>query len=307
MRSFFWILAILGPCADAAQLGKVVTDQAPIYEFPQKDAREIGKLRKGLSYPVSNLPTEGYFKMKTPSGDYGWVSGNDILVDGTHADGASKEIDGSAPPAPPPVEQTGAPDSEFWGDRTRIQLGLGLHALVYGGLSDYFGGTNSLNFGSGYSLEIQKKFFYLIYWAFRAEVMNGDTGVQKKDSTTTQRIKQYGIPLELGLILHPIHARKFRVGFGLYAGASVATYTSVQTVSSTADQTVKYNSIDPIGTASLQVTYGLSKAFAVFVDVAYRYQVTGPQPATSPELGSIPSFKIDYSGYYGTAGLEIRF
>ena len=306
MKKLILMIAVLGQGAWAAQIGKVVTDKASILEFPQKSARVIGEVRKGMSYPVSNFPTEGFYKLKTASGDYGWISGNDILVEGNPSGTTQKEMDGPES-ASPVVEKKEVPDGEFWGDRTRIQLGYGLHALSYGGLSDQFLGTGSLNFGTQYSLEIQRKFFYLIYWAFRAEMMKADTGVQKKDATTTQQIKQYGIPLEFGLILHPIHARKFRIGLGAYAGASLGTYTTVQTISSTANQTVKYNSIDPIGTASVQVTYGLSKAFAIFVDLAVRYHVTGTQAATSVDLGSIPAFKINYSGYYGTAGLEVRF
>jgi hypothetical protein len=306
MKKLIIIFAILGQNALAAQIGKVITDKASILEFPQKSARVVGTVRKGMAYPVSNFPTEGFYKLKTASGDYGWISGNDIVVEGNPGDSVQKEIDGPEA-APPIVEKKETNEGEFWGDRTRIQLGYGLHALSYGGLSNNFLGTSSLNFGTQYSLEFQRKFFYLVYWAFRAQIMSADTGVQKKDATTTQQIKQYGIPLELGLILHPIHARKFRIGLGAYAGASVGTYTTVQTISSTANQTIKYNSIDPIGTASVQVTYGLSRAFALFLDLSFRYHVTGTQAATSVDLGSIPAFKINYSGYYGTGGLEVRF
>ena len=307
MKKLILMMAVFGQGALAAQIGKVVSDKASIFEFPQKSARVVGNVRKGMTYPVSNFPTEGFYKLKTASGDYGWISGNDILVEGNPSGSVQKEID--APESAPPVEveKKETVDSEFWGDRTRIQLGYGMHALSYGGLSDQFLGTGSLNFGTQYSLEVQRKFFYLIYWAFRAEVMNADTGIQQKDSTTTQQIKQHGIPLEFGLILHPIHARKFRIGLGAYAGASVGTYTTVQTISSTANKVIKYNSIDPIGTASVQVTYGLSKAFAIFLDLSFRYHVTGTQAATSVDLGSIPAFKINYSGYYGTGGLEVRF
>lgn len=315
MRDYCGFGAVLamvfaGPLAVAAQMGKVVTDQAPIYEFPQKGARVIGKVRKGLGYPVSNLPTEGYYKLRTNSGEYGWISGNDILVEGGKVEAYQKDIDGGSSPEPAATGKTEAPapDTEWWGDRTRIQLGMGVHALAYGGISDYISGTNSLNLGTQYSLEIQRKFFYLIYGAIRAQIMSADTGAQKISSSgTTQRIIQYGVPVEIGLILHPIHARKFRIGFGGYAGASLGTWTSVQTVTSGVDQTVKYSSIDPIGTLSVQVTYGLSKAFALFLDVSGRYHVTGNQAATVQNGVNIPSFKINYSGYYATGGLEIRF
>ncbi|NDG83503.1 MAG: hypothetical protein EBX52_00510 [Proteobacteria bacterium] len=303
-------LGFSGHFSIAAQMGKVVTDQAPLFEFPQKGSRVIGKVRKGLGYPVSNLPTEGYYKLRTNSGEYGWISGNDILVEGGKVEAYQKDIDGGSSPEPAAKEKTEAPspESEWWGDRTRIQLGMGAHALSYGGISDYISGTSALNFGSQYSLEIQRKFFYLIYGAVRVQMMSADTGsVQISNSGTKQRIQQHGIPIELGLILHPIHARKFRIGFGGYAGASVGTWTTVQTITSTQDQTVKYSSLDPIGTASVQITYGLSKALALFLDLSARYHVTGEQAATVQNSVNIPSFKINYSGYYASGGLELRF
>jgi hypothetical protein len=184
-----------------------------------------------------------------------------------------------------------------------------VHDLSYGGLSDHFMGAGDLNLGSHYSLEVQRKIFYLLYWGLRAEIMNAETGDQAISATTLQRIKSHSVPIQIGFIFHPIHARKFRLGLGLYGGVSLVTYTEIeQTVSSTTNS-VRYSSIDPVGTAVIQGTYGLGKVLGLFGEIAYRYHSTGTLD-TSSVLDSnnpIPAFKLNYSGILLKGGLELRF
>ncbi len=299
MKGVLALFAILiGVDALAARTSTVVVDEASIFEFPRKNSRQIGSAKKDEKLMVGNQPIEGFYKLKIKTGEFGWVSGNDILVE------APQEGAGGVPEATETSEASA--EEKFHGDRFRIQLGYGIQNLAYGGLSTHYAGTGSLNFGTHYRLEIQRKIYYLLYWGLRGALTSADTGIRDKPDGTRQRIKQAAIPVEIGVIFHPLHWRRFRVGLAGYVGASFGTYSSVQTIG-TEDLTVKYASVDPIGTASVQATYGFTRAFGVFGELAYRYHRTGTHAATSAALGSVPAFQIDYSGYYMSGGLEIRF
>jgi hypothetical protein len=311
MRKIIGFGLLVAQGALAAQMGNVIVDQASVLEFPQKSAKVITKLKKGMSYPVSNLPTEGYYKIRTTPSETGWISGNDVLVQ--PGDPKVQEV-----PAPASsVEGAGVasadsgeevkPD-EFWGASTRIQIGIGLHNLSYGGVSSYVTGTSDLNFGKDYSIELQRKFFYLLYWALRVESMSSDTGLRMISDTTSQQITHSSIPVQLGILIHPVHAKKFRIGLGAYIGASLKTYLNIDQVKSGINYHARYNSIDPVATGTIQATYGLGKAFGIFGELGLRIHQTAEMPAvtelTSPSY--VPELKINYFGYVIRGGLEIR-
>ncbi len=307
-KKWLFLFSMIFPMASghAAQSGRVVVDRAVIHEFPNAGSKKLKGFARGETLTVSNLPTEGFYKVRIAKDEYGWVSGNDILVE----DGAVQ----SASLAEAPLAAVGeavnpAAPEDFNGDKTRVLFGLGVHDLAYGGLSDHFIGANDLNLGSHYSLELQRKIFYLLYWSIRAELMNSESGDQAISSTTLQRIKSHSLPVQLGIVFHPIHARKFRLGLGLYGGLSFFTYTEVEQTTSSVTNSVKYSTIDPVGTGVIQATYGLGKALGLIGEIAYRYQVTGSLDSTTvlDSNNPVPSFKLNYSGIFLKGGLELRF
>jgi hypothetical protein len=282
----------------------VIVESANVLEFPKSGSKMISSVKKNSVLQVSNLATEGFYKARLPSGDLGWVSGNDIFV--MPMENAVPESNQDLEDAPKKKEEKREDPDEFWGDRTRIQIGYGLKYTVYGGLTDYFSKVDGLNYGQTISAEIQRKWFYLLYWAFRVELNTAQTGDQQISATTIQRMKEFSLPIQVGVLIHPIHARKFRVGLGAYVGASVVNYTEVEQEVSSVSNSVKYSSIDPLGSGVVQVSYGLTRALGIFGEFVYRYHVTGEQTATTL-LGPIPGFQIDYSSYLMKFGLELRF
>ncbi len=311
MKPWIFALLIMSPSVLAAQLGRVVVDSGSVLEFPQKNAKVISRLKKGSLYPVSNLPTEGFYKIRLNQLETGWISGNEVLVGVTAPDGSkegSKESSSESAKLLDSAESkpSSEPAEAFSGDSVRVQVGVGLHRLSYGGLSDYLQGTSDLNFGQNYTFEFQKRMAKLLFLALRVELMEAESGDQALSDTTTQHLKQFGLPVQLGMIFTPIYTRKFRVGLGLYAGASVKTSTSVEQVVSLVSNTVTYNSIDPVGTLAFQATYGFGKAFGVFGEFSYQYQKTGTLDATT-KVGTIPAFSLNYSGYFLKSGIEVRF
>ncbi len=305
MKKYLIFAFLVGHSALAAQIGKIVVDEASVYEFPQRSAKVVGKLPKGAEQTVSNLPTDGFFKTKLSTGDIGWISGNDILV-GTGGAPASSKPKAPGAKRREIVSEDEISPNRFKADKYRIQLGYGFQNLAYGGLSSQFQKTVDLNYGKSFGIEIQRMISESLHWAFRAEMYSSKTGTQDLGSSTTQTLEQYSIPIQLGLIYSPIYSKRFRLGLGAYFGVAPVSYTTVSQTTTTDTNTIKFNSMDPVGTASVQAVYGLGRAFGVLGEMAYHYQTTGSLPATTV-LGSIPSFKINYSGWQMRLGLEIRF
>lgn len=67
----------------SAQTARVDTPETMVYSIPnEKDARVVKVLSKGAPLAVSNVPTEGYFKVRTSDGTVGWVKATDLLLFG---------------------------------------------------------------------------------------------------------------------------------------------------------------------------------------------------------------------------------
>jgi len=292
--------------AVAAQSGKVISSDASVYLYPQSSSRVIGKLPKDSMQNVSNLPTEGFYKVKLPSGEMGWISGNDIFVNGAKASSVPERA-----PLQPKVQKSEVLSDDvitadpFHGDQSRIQMGYGFQNLSYGGLSDYFERTVELNYGKNFGIEYQRKISHHLSWAFRGEILWSKTGTQNVSGNKTQVLDQYALPIQLGLIYSPIYSRKFRIGIGGYGGFSPVTYIEATQQDVTTTNSAKFSSIDLVGTGSIQAVYGFGRAFGLYGEAAYHYQVTGTLPATT-SLGAIPSFKINYSGFLMRFGMELR-
>ncbi len=292
--------------AEAAQSGRVVVEDAAVYEFPQKSAKVITRLKKDSVHAVSNLKTEGFYKIRISGGETGWISGNDLLA----GEGTLPSDTGPGPEARINGRRRLSDDlidgERFQGANYRVQLGFGLSNLAFGGLSDYFQGTSSLNFGKAYSFEIQRKLAFPLSWAFRAELRGSKTGELDLGGGTTQTFEHSAIPLQLGLLYFPIHTQRWRIGIGGYGGITAVSFTEVVRTTASQTNSVKFSAMDLVGTGVIQVAYGLGRAFGIFGEFGYQYQLTSDLPATTA-LGNLPAFKIDYSGYLFKGGIELRF
>ncbi len=270
--------------AEAAQSGRVVVEDAAVYEFPQKSAKVIARLKKDSVHAVSNLKTEGFYKIRISGGETGWISGNDLLA----GEGTLPSDTGPGPEARINGRRRLSDDlidgERFQGASYRVQLG----------------------FGKAYSFEIQRKLAFPLSIAFRAELRGSKTGELDLGGGTTQTFEHSAIPLQLGLLYFPIHTQRWRIGIGGYGGITAVSFTEVVRTTTSQTNSVKYSAMDLVGTGVIQVAYGLGRAFGIFGEFGYQYQVTSDLPATTA-LGNVPAFKLDYSGYLFKGGIELRF
>ncbi len=304
---------LLLPITQAAQTGEVIVEEAQVYQYPQAGSKVIGRLKRAQTVPVSNLPTEGFYKTRLSNGETGWLSGNDILA-GTAARPASSTATPRMRKKPPqsritPIEQDDGGESEdpssTEGDHTRILVGFGMQTLSFSGLSSNYEKTELLNPGTQLGLELQFRLSSWLHWAARVDALFGKTGDQVLTNGAAQTMSYTNIPAQLGLVMTLVRSESIRLSLGAYAGASVVSSIAINQVTSTTTGDITYSSIDPCGLASAQIAYAFGRKFSLFAEGAYRYQQTAELPATTT-FGNIPAFKIDYSGLVGRVGIELR-
>jgi hypothetical protein len=322
---FLSCLFLASGAAHAAQSGKVIVDSAVVHEFPQAESKPLDQVTKDTVVAVSNLPTEGFYKVRTQSGVVGWISGNDVFIAGANT---NAPVVSSPPANRPEIPGSHSPnhkkkryDDDFASDDSdqkpkvfkddyRILFMGGLHNLNYGDLPSKFStapynfglSANDLNLGVGFTFEVQKKMKPGLHVALRLEYLT--TSAPEKTlsgGTTTLDVKNAIIPLSVGFVWSPIDHQGFRLGFGGYLGGSFASTTLHD---SAIAQDVKYSSLDPTATLVLQGSIGLTRLLALAYELGYRYELPGTTPV-SENFGA--GFKVNYSGYFARLGLEIRF
>ncbi len=85
-----WVVFLCGGLvwtsgAWAARPGRVDVEGAEVYEGPGSSFKVVDKLPKGTPLAVSNVATEGFFKVRTPSGAVGFMSAEVLVMNETPA------------------------------------------------------------------------------------------------------------------------------------------------------------------------------------------------------------------------------
>lgn len=311
MKRLLGILLFFTNTAFAAQVGQVIVDAAPVYEYPQFASKLISKLKKGDSVPVSNLPTEGFYKVRLKNGDLGWISGNDVFVGVQSGKSPPPKVKFSESTYPTDEEAEDAPSEPApvsnAKKNTRVLLGLGLQNLNYTGPDTKFQGIASLNYGTNAGLEVQFRWTDNLFWAFRVETLFTSAPALTVANGSSQTMSQNNIPIQLGLVYSVINAKKFRLGVGAYLGLSISKLIVDQTPVSGTEEANTYSTTSPTGTLALQGFYALSKSFELFAEADYRYEKTSQFPQSNLGSTSFAPFTIDYSGVMGRVGIELKF
>ena len=78
LSGIFWILA--SSSAFSAKWADVVSSGADLFDGPRKGHNSIKKLPPGTPVQASNLPIEGYHKVRLKDGMLGWIKMEDLMI-----------------------------------------------------------------------------------------------------------------------------------------------------------------------------------------------------------------------------------
>jgi hypothetical protein len=287
-KSIWFLMLLILFCSQAvlaARNGKVIVDQAKVFEFPRPDAPLIGTVVKEFPVQVSNFQTNGFFKVRIPGGKIGWISGSDVFVHTPEP--TPEQLQAEAQPKP---EQPVSPLVKVQ-DRIRLQLSAGIHHVSFSGLPSQISASDA-NGAFGGSLEAQYALSPSLYAAGRIGYI----------STSGAAVKLSSVPVQVGVSWVPLSWKSFRFGAGVYGGLGLLTTLTLQKNSNVS----QYSATGLMGTGNLQVSYSISKKLSILFDADYRMHSLNAPASTDPAGLQLPEFTAQLGGLAGRLGVEIR-
>ena len=291
---FMAFLLFVTQSAGAARNGKIITDQARVFEFPRMDAALVNTVPVDSPVQVSNQQTNGFFKVRIPGGQVGWVFGSDVLVTTPEMNPQlTEKINKSTTERTPEGEQFQAqaptPASD---DRSRLQIYGGIQTIGFSGVPSSVDVTDAKN-GIGVDLETQFQWWSMLYGTARLEYLSHSGSI----------VRFRSLPILVGLSFVPISTYFFRFGIGVSGGITPLTSFVITKNDLKAD----YSSIDWIALGNVQTSFRLSKRIALFMSGEYRMHQMNAPASSDPDGLLLPAFTANFGGIAYRAGFEFRF
>jgi hypothetical protein len=289
---FFWL-----PRVWAARVAVIDSDEAVLLETPNRAGKILEKLKQGDEVAASNLPVEGFFKVRTQSGILGWMS--------------EEVLELRPPPISPPTEGGEEPPAKDPLKKKVIQQEVHQRVRFRG-----FGGYNYFNLnGIVTSVSISQlayfggEFTYLISPGFGI-ILRGERITQNINLTdaATSNLYQIGMgstPITVGPEFG-IVGNKLAVHFSMLGGIG---FNSLLQATGTTDSTSGMVSASLPFTAIVKadLTWQFSRVLGLFAEGGFRYlHATDIGPTgNSPILQ--PLSALDFRGPFLGAGLSAGF
>jgi hypothetical protein len=300
------ILSFAASTALAAQSAVVGVDATAVYSSPDKNSKILEKLTKGTKLPASNNPTQGFFKVRTPSGKVGWVESMSLVISG-----------GGAIPAEA-VAERGKKSARSGGPVGGIRLLAGTSMFSVADVNNalgFKGLANGLHYGADASLRIYRG----LSIALRIErIQKPAKGILtlEDSSDRTFELALTSYPLMLGLELEITRTQEAVISLGGFGGTAFGTrLVSTETSASAPNQTI-FTGSAPAAMGKLDIAWLMSKSTAIYVETGYRYQTTASLTAQTKgngsdlytqEDGSDLPVKLNLSGLLVSVGLGFQF
>ena len=273
--------------AIAAKPAKIIKDAINVFEKPKSDSSVISSIPKDVTIQVSNNPTNGYYKARTPEGKIGWI--------------AESDLETSAPVKTEPGKTETVQAKEI-SPKSASPFSLlvmgGMQVLNNGGFPAEISTTNAST-GFGGTLELHYKFKDHLILAGKAEYFSSSSA-QTPSTGVTQEFKFSTLPLMAGVIVVPIRKEKYKIGLGLFGGVSLMTSLKINKSSGSPED---YTSARPCGSINLQGNYSISSWVSLVGDAGYRFHSV-VYPASTKVTA--PAFTGNFGGLVLRAGAEFQ-
>jgi len=287
-----WI-GILSTSAHAAQAVRVNVDLAEVFSGPGNSYEVVGKIPKGTALTASNSPTDGFYKVRTPSGQIAWIAEDSLAIGAappastTNAEPSVKEPQSSqnttspSPPMSPLKKSSKKSQSKF---RVRGFGGLDLFNL-----KDVNSRVGFEEFKSGYAVGGQVGYAVTpsVYIGLRVEKIF--LSVSAVDADISKNTFQFGVssmPIMGGAEFAVLKNADFSLDLGAFGGLANSTQFTSQSTTPTAGVTTTYTASPVTLLAKADFNFHFSKMFGVFFEAGYRMLKTDALNATVLRTGS---------------------
>lgn len=283
-----FLLYALVSSVQAAQLAKVDRDGVEFYDTPRPGARVIGIIHQGLTFAVSNLPVEGFYRARMPDGFVGWLKSESVVLVKREVDNDPLIGKGEGKLEPPTFQEVSIRGlggvSMF--SMSDVSTALGIASIP---AASYFAGE--LHFGLSPTFAFIARLEYLWKSALATDPL----------STTSYTLSFSGLPIHVGLQWN-FATGDFTAGFKLLGGVTLSSQMLFGTT-----QFQKALAFGGLG--ALSAEYRLSDAFFIAAELGYRYASTGTLVASvagNSSLGT-SSLSLNWSGMVFGGGAGVRF
>ncbi|MEW6055119.1 MAG: SH3 domain-containing protein [Bdellovibrionota bacterium] len=265
----------------AAQNALITAEEAQIRERPSFDSRPVGSQKSGDAVRISTQSKDGWFKIKAPSGQYGWIWQGDLTV-ASHSDefrSADLELKEKA------HQERRRTMEEPW---LFLSAGGWGYFLTASGLSSKLGlSKNKLYFAPGGFGEAAVRLSDIVRIGLRVG------GYSHTTSKINAAGEQYSAsisatPVFAGLQLDVVQGKAFDVTLGAYAGLALGNTLTVTATSSTAPNgfTFKEDTFAAMGLVSAK--YWVIHSLAVFAEIGGYYTRIPKKNFKEPFNGDLP-------------------
>ncbi len=287
-----------------------------ITESSEKDAKIIGKLKKGDKILAGNQPIGGLYKIKTEDGQFGWVSAEGLTLEPTPEASKSPATSPSPSPSPLPTPTPSStpsvvpsPASSSKKLERRFQLrgfGTGSFVSLSGVVVNYNRSDLGFSYGGEFAYSLSSRF---------ALVLRGEAQFVNSAFTDSLTAKNYAVnvsswPVYLGIeyaLLQGSQWSLWGVGMG---GMGFQTTLVSTSLSDAAPNTAGVSTMPLSGLGKLVLKWKVSKPFSLFAEAGYRYLQSGVLvPSTTLTGGAIlyPAFALNLGGPFTGLGFGWSF
>lgn len=242
----------------AARLARVDIEGAEIFEGPGKGYRLLEKLPKGAAVSASNVPTEGYYKIRTVAGVVGWISAEVLVIEPESPEEKKKEEEKRA-------------DARRYKRDVRLKLLGGANFFGADQVNQLFG-IDALQLGLNYGGELQLFLAPWISLGFRYEYVV--KSVNASNDTDTFEIDLRSNPVMAGVELHLIDDSMLEFSITGYGGMALQTELVSVASDRAAPNETKLFAHSPTFTVKANVGFNITKSIGLYAEFGYRYLKT---------------------------------
>lgn len=250
----------------AARPARVDIENAEIYEGPGRSFKLLEKLPKGTALAVSNVPSEGFFKVRTPSGIVGWISADSLLL--ADPDKPEQVVVGevnTGTPGPSPGQPFRGPARKYM--RLRALGGLNLFSVSeVNSLFSFDGMKNGIHYGGEIVLLFQSDLSILL----RVEQVVKNVVATDTQTSKTFQLDLNSTPAMLGIELDVNKEGRLTTQFAVMAGLALHTNLTSTALNITEPNTTELEDHAFTGLAKVNLNWQFTKTVGIFGEAGYR-------------------------------------
>ncbi len=307
------ILSVIVALPAWAARGAVVEDvDTKVYETPSKTSRVIETLAAKTEIAVSNLPTSGFHKVRTPSGEIGWIQASSLVLQDPPT--AEELVEAGAPD---PKEEEKASEEEkrerkllekpgYIKYRGRIRL-LGNYNLftASGIIVNFDGISNGYSYGGEIGFMVSSRTAIV----FRVENLSKSVGLADNASSKLFQLDLASLPVMAGLSFTIAQGPRAALQLDFLGGLALNSKVVSTNLTDIPSAISNSSGTGMTGVGKVNVIWQFSKYFSGVIEGGYRYLSVSSLAPTAGNGSLIlnSTFNLNLSGPFVGGGFGLNF